>query len=219
MPADKSLHPLSTPAEPLEPGREKSSAVMSNFPSNVKHVLVVVEMPDAGSILHTMEACVAETASPPPDAPGPSAPWLGEEVPHGQMTLEDALMNAERGETSGFESIMLEEGMIDPALQAEGSNPSAQLNTDANVPASSATEAKLDFATNEGPPLVILSVPERETKKAELASLPLLLVRRSDGVGFGIGRSVVAERLDQGDGAQVQGGGDGSHWGEFLRQQ
>lgn len=58
------------------------------------------------------------------------------------------------------------------------------------------------------PPPLRLSKPEQEDKKVEMVPLPVLLIRKADGVGFGVGRSVVAERVDS------KAPGEKASWGE-----
>jgi hypothetical protein len=41
-----------------------------------------------------------------------------------------------------------------------------------------------------------LSKPEQDTRQVEMVPLPIVLVRSVDGVGFTVGRNVVAERVD-----------------------
>lgn len=57
------------------------------------------------------------------------------------------------------------------------------------------------------PPLR-LSRPQQEDKKVEMVPLPVLLIRKTDGVGFGVGRNVVAERVDS------KAPGEKPRWGE-----
>lgn len=59
------------------------------------------------------------------------------------------------------------------------------------------------------PPSLTLSRPGQESKKIEMVPLPLVIVRQSDGVGFGLGRSVVAERVDSKNAA------DKPRWGKL----
>ena len=59
------------------------------------------------------------------------------------------------------------------------------------------------------PPNLELVTPQIENTKVEMVPLPLVLVRQSDGVGFGVGRNVVAERVDSKNGGQ-----DKPRWGE-----
>lgn len=50
--------------------------------------------------------------------------------------------------------------------------------------------------TIETVPDLQLSKPEQDTKQVEMVPLPIVLVRSVDGVGFTVGRHVVAERVD-----------------------
>lgn len=56
------------------------------------------------------------------------------------------------------------------------------------------------------PPSLRLLAPQVENNKIEMVPLPFVLVRKSDGVGFGVGRNVVAERVDS---------QDKPRWGKF----
>jgi hypothetical protein len=55
-------------------------------------------------------------------------------------------------------------------------------------------------------PLIVLEADQPSSKKTEMARLPLLLIRQKDGVGFGVGKSVEAEKYGEENGAP--------RWGE-----
>lgn len=61
------------------------------------------------------------------------------------------------------------------------------------------------------PPSLQLLAPQAKDTKIEMVPLPIVLVRQSDGVGFGIGRSVVAERVDSKEEGQVS-----ARWGQSF---
>jgi hypothetical protein len=82
----------------------------------------------------------------------------------------------------------------------------------ATVPATSTVSHVPAFPTDVTPPKLHLVAPQSENLKIEMVPLPLVLVRQSDGVGFGVGRNVVAERVD----SKTAGNGDKPRWGEFL---
>jgi hypothetical protein len=55
-----------------------------------------------------------------------------------------------------------------------------------------------------------LSRPEQDVKQVEMVPLPVVIVRTVDGVGFTVGRNVVAERVDS------RGPGEKPKWGMSI---
>lgn len=78
-----------------------------------------------------------------------------------------------------------------------------------SVPDASASALASESVTS--PPNLQLMTPLVEGTKIEMVPLPLVLIRQSDGVGFGVGRNVVAERVDS-----KAAGQDRPRWGESI---
>ena len=77
---------------------------------------------------------------------------------------------------------------LDPALeQAETEDPQAG-------PSSGTIQPQAEVAHTV--PDLQLSRPEQDVKQVEMVPLPVVIVRTVDGVGFTVGRNVVAERVD-----------------------
>ena len=140
---------------------------------------------------------------------------LGDGMEDDTMAIQKALKNAQeafnQAQAAHGSSMVDQEiqGMmeIDPTLH-DAAQPQQQ-QQDSRIFDTGVTSQQVDDSDNQDePPAFTLEVPPREEKKVEFVPLPFLLIR-SDGVGFGVGRSVVAEKL---------GGGDGSdpRWGEFV---
>ncbi|ORY34107.1 beta-trefoil DNA-binding domain-domain-containing protein [Naematelia encephala] len=211
----------------MVPNREVRSA----FPATTKHVLVVVEMPDAPSILRVMEELATKAREGDPghattneiegenapvpiesqdntvDAPGDIWDSHTQEAEadqimssEGELTIQQALQNAQAAQAT----LDLDGSMIDPTLTSTQPELSATKLSSPPAPFKSGEVEDvipvIAVADQEQePPPIGLHVPERQ-KKTELVALPLVLLRRRDGAGFGVGRSVVAERLVDGEG-------------------
>lgn len=98
-------------------------------------------------------------------------------------------------------------------IKVAGANDNATLQ-DVNVSAEHLANSSMDTSdplslslqSETTPPSLQLVVPQVENNKIEMVPLPFVLVRKSDGVGFGVGRNVVAERVDS---------QDKPRWGKF----
>lgn len=110
----------------------------------------------------------------------------------------------------------VDQALVDPALIAEpeaggrsgtlSAPPLADVATGTSGPGADAVTEADNVDMSDQP--VHLVARQRDGEKSEMVPLPLVLVRRSDGVGFGVGRSVEAERLN--------GDVDGKpQWGEW----
>jgi len=220
-PAGNSVSSSEYPATPLDDVAKTGERVMSAFPSSVQHVIVLVEMPNPEQIIRTMQECVAaegpsnsEQADSRDDAAiQESTPWLRGTEEHKleveELIIQEALRNAENGSTDGYclTSLPLDGGndiIIDPTLQMEDEQRQrVQLEVDGKP-------ATQSHSKDRHPPLIALTRRRVRESCHEMVPLPLLLVRRSDGVGFGTGRSVAAERLGVG---KVSRSGS-ARWGE-----
>jgi len=92
---------------------------------------------------------------------------------------------------------------LDPSLEA--AEISAEDLQAENVGPSDKLQPPL--STTESVPQLQLSRPEQDTKQVEMVPLPVVIVRTTDGVGFTVGRNVVAERVDS------RGPGEKPRWG------
>ena len=213
------------PAVPLDDAAKASGMVMSTFPSSVQHVIVVVEMPEPENIVRAMQECVTEES---PGNTGINHPqqeqraltsWgeAGNDnlLGVGEFTIQEALRNAESAGDTNFtlsnlplddgEQIIIDPeaiaaGLVEPAVNplVEGDNGSGLID--------------VQHVTELDPPPVTLSMPQPHNRERDMLPLPLLLVRRKDEVGFGTGRSVVAERLGLSEGF----GFGKARWGESV---
>ena len=230
--AEKSLPPVEQPATPLDDVAKSGRALMSAFPSTVQHVLVVVDMPGPEEIIRTMQDSVVKAAQAGEDERGmqvDTAPWLeammdGDHLDAGELTIQAALRNAERASENDFER-RGDEILMNPSLLMDGgavitksnitppqpSQPDYEMGRDETRNASLYLETSSEARPH--PPPIVLTSRRREDEKSEMTPLPLLLVRRSDGVGFGIGRSVMAERLGSDTGREGIGS---ARWGEWC---
>ncbi|ORX36759.1 hypothetical protein BD324DRAFT_627075 [Kockovaella imperatae] len=201
---------VSLDAEPLT----TVQAPLSDFPGATPHVLVRVEMPDADTIISVMKSCAAAKEPKAPAIEVENDGWPVDET----QAIQEALKNAEEAfnqdqnqqqqvvdsidrvfETEDMPidpSIMVEQstdGQADPTLEAteamEGDNvdqPQHEMLID-----NTELEARNPTSCST---MVQLSTPVKEERRTDFVPLPFLLLR-SDGVGFGMGKSVVAERF------------------------
>ena len=205
-----------------EGSTEDERQVFSAFSSSIPHVIMVVEMPNPEEIIRVMRECAAlkgdQSIEDPPKGGNEGSrteeadiPWVekGDE-----MTIQEALKNAEDAldlaETQALDQALDDSAAIDPALQTFGAadaedlavtttNPAAENQQEPQDPeVSRALDEAMNLETSSGLEVGAL-MPPREEKRVEFVPLPVLLLRKSDGVGFGVGRSVVAERLDNTD--------------------
>jgi hypothetical protein len=90
---------------------------------------------------------------------------------------------------------------LDPSLEQ------TEINEDANAgPSSGNIQAHAEVP--DAVPDLQLSRPEQDVKQVEMVPLPVVIVRTVDGVGFTVGRNVVAERVDS------RGPGEKPKWGK-----
>lgn len=178
--------------------------VLSNFPFSIPHVIASVDLPNVDEIVRIMQEYTPHDSDPEPaqapepvEAPSEDPAWLGVMGPATELTIQEAIQNA--GKThgtehdlpailqtpvevdslkDGFEIGQLGSSLIDPALTAE---PEAPTDTPAPQP---------------------VTMHASHRAKESLSPLPLLLVR-PDGVGHGVGWSVLAYRTDS----------EGAPWG------
>ena len=201
-------------ATPIDDSAQAGVRVMSAFPSTVPHVIVVVEMPSSEQIMRTMQECVSSIANGHGKTSDSQAGLANHQSPrwpeapeeHGELTIQDPPRNAEKSGEADFDLSILPfdpDMIIDPALQAEGQPglPGEEHTMDSmgspeldGKPAGLTTEQP----SESFPPPIVLSKPPQNARDHEMMPLPLLLVRRSDGVGYGSGLSVIAERLGMG---------------------
>ncbi|WWD17423.1 hypothetical protein CI109_101864 [Kwoniella shandongensis] len=132
----------------------------------------------------------------------------------------DTSMDAETAETQAeFAVVPIEAAITQDTEPQDLRQTSASSNHEIGI---STTQQQLE--RNESPPEMLnLYVPAKVEKptqsQTEMMPLPLLLLRKNDGVAFGTGRSVVAQRLDgdligEGIGAEGSGSaGAGTRWG------
>lgn len=195
--------------------------ITTSWPSYMPHTLFVVEMPSREEILAVFaESGADQTVAPATTCPSAQSedvqsahitpdqrdensgaapdiddsPWLAEDeridinTPSGEMTIQEALRNAENAfndaiDLTAFEGIEanFEGGDTVSDLQAEGQ---------AHAPGQVQGEEQ-----EQDPTLVVLTKVsnEEETVEPEM-SLPILLIRKEDGVGFGTGTSVIFPR-------------------------
>ena len=174
----------------------------------------------AASTLEAGDSWITDAGDFGPEQSG----TLGEGVEEDTMAIQNALKSAQEAFDQNQASIQMDQGMagmmdIDPTLNDAAQQPQQQQESrlfDAGVSAHQTGElsggAGMDGNENghDDPPPFQLEIPPREEKKVEFVPLPFLLIR-SDGVGFGVGRSVVAEKLSGNDATT----GD-TRWGESL---
>ena len=181
--------------------------ITSLWPCTVAHTIVVVELPTTNAIVRVMQSLTpANTVEDQPqkepvrirdDAPDVSMDhsWMTDaanenhHLDHpGELTIQEALENAENAleMTEGIDldtlaAAQAQAEMIDPTL---GPGPSDPPTVDSN------SHKKV----TEELPCVSVTIPEEEEIKFDLVPLLFLMIRRSDGVGFGVGSKMVAER-------------------------
>ncbi|KAK4684818.1 hypothetical protein P7C73_g5343, partial [Tremellales sp. Uapishka_1] len=163
-----------------------SPEVYTNFPEHIEHVIVVVDLPDPIYIIQTMQQCVSQEPLVPPSHET-STPWLPVDQSD-ELTIQEALRNAESSDftLNDFQPQHgMEDAFIDPALQSD---------SELFLPQTPPPDLATDLSTETHPPPMALHVPPSEVRKNDMVPLPLLLIRKSDGVGYGTGRNVVAER-------------------------
>ncbi len=220
------MPPSECPAVPLDDTARASDSFMSAFPSTIPHVIVVVKMPDPEEIIRTMQTCVtAAGRSGDPLQPQqgdaadpPGAPWLEtSETSHfdnSDIMTQDALRNAENaGDVYSMASIQTDAvnlSDIYPALQAEEREFSRCKSIAREMSGAEHDQGVQAAIPEMPPPPIAVSKPRKDEKNHDMVPLPLLLIRRSDGVGFGTGRSVEAERL----GNEEDLGMGSTRWGE-----
>lgn len=220
-----------------EPPLPEGERVYSNFPFNIPHTIAKVELPGMEEILRVMKECAREDAPPesaavqePADAQAPVAepsdqqqpetghqtnaddPWLGAMGPAGELTIQEALQNAGKNHAPEHNiSEVLGSHVESTEIPKVGDEefkfeqlPSTLI--DRSIEDAAAVAAAVgDNDVFSAPGTLQLHRPEDAPKKV-LASLPLLLVR-PDGVGYGLGWSLEAERGIQGD--ETEGGPQG----------
>jgi hypothetical protein len=216
-------------AVPEEPHR-----VFSNFPFSVPHVIANLELPAMAEILRAME----EYSQPEPEVQQPPAEpepepeptedpeWFGVMGPATELTIQQAIQNAgephqadhdvasilqvpvevnrdDFGMKEGFEMSTL----IDPAMDAPPPPPPVPQPEEAPVPLAPAPLAPVPLAETETETAPTVTMYRPEQPKEAFAPLPLLLVR-PDGVGHGIGWSILAHQKEATD-------TEPAGWGEF----
>ena len=214
---------LKCPAVPLDEAAKARGMVMSAFPSSVQHAIVVVDMPEPEDIVRAMQESKTEgdTGNNPPRQEQRTgqevSPWgeVGRESPSdlGELTIQEALRNAESAGETSFTLSRLpfedeDQKVIDPEAPATTRAEPASDSMIEGYTGSLGTQQ----VTNYDAPLITLSMPQPDNRESDLLPLPLLLVRRRDNVGFGTGRSVVAERLGSSEGFGV----GKAMWGELV---
>lgn len=176
--------------------------VLSNYPFSANHVIAMVELPEMAEVARAMREYGSkdeeEPQQPPPQAQRENEGedvWLGMGA-EGELTIQEALRNAnkENGEdilrpTEGKDEFSLEqlpEHLIDPMLesQQQAENASEHQETHPSQPQPPA-------------PTTITMHRAQERPSKDGTPLPLLLVR-PDGVGHGIGWSVVLRHMHGG---------------------
>jgi hypothetical protein len=93
---------------------------------------------------------------------------------------------------------------LDPTLEAA---PNSSNDLQAGPSSTTEQQPQAETQTVETVPDLQLSRPEQDIKQIEMVPLPVVIVRTSDGVGFTVGRNVVAERVDS------RGPGEKARWG------
>lgn len=218
-----------------EPPLPEGQRVYSNFPFNVPHTIAKVELPDMEEILRVMKEsadeetpavtqAVEETSGeqqPVADSSGHQQPepteqstaddaWLGAMGPAGELTIQEALQNAGKSHAPEHNiSEVLGSHVGSAEIPKVGDEefkfeqlPSTLIDRSLEEAAAVAAAAG-DNDVFAAPGTLQLHKPE-DAPKNVLASLPLLLVR-PDGVGYGLGWSIEAERGSQGD--EIEGAG------------
>ena len=184
-------------AHPAEALDEKSTGPgpYCDFPGSTPHVLVRVEMPDPAQTIDVMTNCAAlKEKKAQQDTEGEGDGWVADDT----KAIQEALKNAEEAMNQNPDEISkafqdAEDMEIDPALSASSilaqeAGPSAQPEVVVPPPVDNTLQG--DQEGEVGPP-VQLTVPPKEEKRVEFVPLPFLMLR-SDGVGFGVGKSVIA---------------------------
>lgn len=280
-------------AEPLrpEPFDERLHPVRSDYPSTKPHIIVVISMPPAETIIRTMQECfaeaqyqatttlhsiptnvsdaavvgsqaegwfdsnnaiessdhvyIAETSNAGPSSAAPQTSTnendLGDTHASAEQDPNNALdpaLVSQIGETQnqhnvdditaalaahasdpGFSLSQIDDhNFLDPALNNSASidlgayqdypGPGQDASASASTLESDAHPTAVATETMSSPPDPELRRPAQGAKKVEMVPLPIVLVRLSDGVGFSVGRNVVAERVDS------RGPGEKPRWGE-----
>lgn len=222
-----------------EPPLPEGERVYSNFPFNVPHTIAKVELPATEEILRVMKATAEEQTSsettaaeksagepaPVAESSGHQQPetgdqsaaddaWLGAMGPAGELTIQEALQNAGKSHAPEHNiSEVLGSHVESAEIPKVGDEefkfeqlPSTLIDRSIEEAAAEAAAA-VDNDVFSAPGTLLLHKPEDAPKKA-LASLPLLLVR-PDGVGYGLGWSLEAERGSHDDETEAAGqGGD-----------
>jgi len=190
--------------------------VTTTCSSYMTHTLFVVELPSREETIRTLtdlgaEPIAASTSTQGRDSqPLPSAseqtgnvaeiddsPWLAEDesitIPTGEMTIQEALRNAENAfndaiDLTAFEGIDTNfEGGHGSEQQAAGQDAQGQHQGHED-------EQEQDVGRE-----VVLTKPGVQQVVETELSLPILLVRKEDGVGFGTGSKLVFPRTVEGE--------------------
>lgn len=209
--------------------------VYSSFPANVQHVIAVVEMPRPEEVLRAMQS-LSTGMNIEDQSKGKGIEQRGSANPD---TLQDVESNSNPVNESGAildneatsmalasipfdtEGNPLDLDQIDPAIREITGQPMSIDNDLTQAPDNDTYQANQPqegeqsiYQTQPLPLPVHLNEPVQAVKSSDLLPLPILLIRKSDGLGFGTGSSVVAERMVMEDGEGVVPGS--AQWGELL---
>jgi hypothetical protein len=211
----KSRYPAVRQTDEEDPTPSNDRVVLSNFPSNVPHVLVVIDLPPVKEIVGTMRAMSGGTGED--DIVSKDAI-----VDEGIEQLSTPVMNDAETEIalasipydSTSTGLATGEGMdknIDPDL-ADLAVPQTlgELDEKEDEKEEGISENTITDLTANPISSMHMDAPKAGPNHVDLGPLPLLLIRRSDGLGFGTGCSIKAKK--GGDFGEPQ-----NEWRESLR--
>ena len=169
-----------TPAVRIDGQQEgpiRGRTITSAWPSHLPHHHLVVELPSAADLASMIETDVSGNGVP---RSSEEEGWMAESEPMaaGELTIQEALRNAEDALQRGLDMSAFGEQDI-AAYDTVAFGEAAASQDLSNLP---------EAIENLSAPTLTLctsSVPDAEHK-----TLPLVLVRRSDGVGFGLGKGL-----------------------------
>lgn len=192
--------------------------ILSSWPHDTRHVIMVVELPRVDEIVRAMQDIKAQrtgsatggerqSSSQPPqvDAAPRQADsveqWVtgdtqdpqGEQPqPSEELTIQEALRNA--GDALDID-LNRHDSVLDPFAPDEADliHPLLRESGATGTEPTSATPAQKDDKEDDAS--VKVFPPKQETRRTDNMTLPIVFVRKADGVGFGVGTSFAAKEL------------------------